>query len=148
MARKIEQKEAARIVEAGLGTPHDWWLLGCAYFYGDEVREGIPQDRLEGMKWFKKAAEAGSIDGITSLYKCATDYSHPLRDHDPSDYDPNEAMEIAKYESIAVRIAKGFDIDPENPPPNQGDDPNMAPGADDDLPDPWDIPSGPTLIRT
>ncbi|MEE9258185.1 MAG: tetratricopeptide repeat protein, partial [Nitrospinaceae bacterium] len=58
--RTMESKEITRwFKEAGQGKPFAQYNVGLMYFKGI----GVAQNQAEALKWFRKAAEGGSLNG-------------------------------------------------------------------------------------
>ena len=96
------------IENAHAGDAHAQWLLGCAYWYGEE-EIGIAQDKLEAMRWFEKAANQAHEDAIRSLYQHAREMEKKI--WRLGKYATDDMRAIASYGDVAVALANDFEID-------------------------------------
>lgn len=66
-SEKIDNVHDLDIKLAKAGNLEAMWQVGKSYFDGDT---GVQQDKNEGVKWYRRAAEAGSPRGTFSLGRC------------------------------------------------------------------------------
>ena len=67
-----DRAEAVRLLRklAGFGYAEAQYTLGTRYWRGDLSAYGVPQDKVQAVEWFRKAAEQRHQAGMAALSEC------------------------------------------------------------------------------